>query len=711
MLRRLNERSFGPAVFFTILLTLVAIAAFAACSSPNEEGASEEELSAVRQAQMATRVYRKLVGRDPTPAEIGQLRTATLAQMVDTVLASPDFKRDGFFGYQRDRLLLHRDGDEGWLKASLPDYCALKLDLEEVARADADGGGYYEILRYRDRYVPLSQAALGVPLGCMTSKVGDLKRAVLALDTQSPPPTDGGVEDAGVEEAAAPEPIPAVAQTCAQYIRFREPFRTELLALDASVDDTPVASTAPAVKLMKEGLSQSLFRPMWSMNPQDPQPEPIEIVLDGGGKPFLRGFDKLPNERCNTVDALTSPILPSTPGQFGGLVEHPLYLKVRVPAPIEGVHGSMYWLSRHGSTKKNRDLHRARLVFFSYMCTEISPAMAAIGGGDPQPIDELVPYFDPEDEHVRTSANCYNCHTQVQPVANYFGELTKGASYAGDQVGGGFGGFAMSYYQQGDGFRRPGGLWKGDAFHPNGAGKFGMEGLADLLSDFEPGHDCITKNAWGSMIGSGYPLTDEERAAAIAAFKGDGTYRFANLLRHLAVENKRGKAFFEGGEAALAAVRPESSPDCRDVPAPPEDALGAPDGLLMNACSGCHSGTNNRSFYERVTEDGVTRRVWKPERLVTQPGGPPGRYEHIAQLYDRAYCRVWNGDMPMGGWDEGDGVSADVKKKQALCYFGGKRNEAARASDDPNIKALDSRPCEGQAIPNPPNGAPHPVNP
>src|SRR5687767_8864564 len=184
----------------------------ASCSSPEDDATADDELSAVRQAQMATRVYRKLIGRDPSPAEIGQLRTATLAQMVDAVLALPDFQRDGFFNFQRDRLLLHRDGDEGWLKASLPDYCALKLDLEEVARADASGAGYYEILRYRDRYVPITQASLGVSLGCMTSKVGDVKRALTTVTPPPPPPNaDGGVEAGGSDagsDAAPPAPIP-----------------------------------------------------------------------------------------------------------------------------------------------------------------------------------------------------------------------------------------------------------------------------------------------------------------------------------------------------------------------------------------------------------------------------------------------------------------------------------------------------------------------
>src|SRR5262249_2376974 len=146
--------------------------AAASCSAPadDDSSAAADDLSAVRQAQIATRVFRKLVGRDPTPAEIGQLRSASLAQMVDSVLALPDFQRDGFFAFQRDRLLLHRDGDEGWLKTSLNDYCALKLEMEDVARADSSGAGYYEILRYRERWVPVTQSALSLPVACMTVK-------------------------------------------------------------------------------------------------------------------------------------------------------------------------------------------------------------------------------------------------------------------------------------------------------------------------------------------------------------------------------------------------------------------------------------------------------------------------------------------------------------------------------------------------------------
>src|SRR5262249_10203625 len=154
-----------------------------------------------------------------------------------------------------------------------------------------------------------------------------------------------------------------------------------------------------------------------------------------------------------------------------------------------------------------------------------------------------------------------------------------------------------------------------------------------------------------------------------------------------------------GGEAALAAARPgESSPDCRDVASVPPEAANAPETLLVDACAGCHS-SGARGFFERVTEGEVTRRVWKPELLGTQAGGPPRRYGHIAELYDKLYCKVFSDSMPMGGWDVSDGVSAEAKKKKALCFFGGKRNEAARASEDPAVRVLDSALCQGQAVP------------
>ncbi|MBX3233796.1 MAG: DUF1588 domain-containing protein [Labilithrix sp.] len=663
----------------TLSLITFTLGLAAACATgADEAGADASELSAVHQAQIATRVYRKLVGRDPTAAEIRALREATLDEMVDHVLASEDYARNGFFSFQRDRLLLHRDGDDNWRRRSLGDYCALKLDLEDVARADQDGAGYYEILRYRDRWLSITDASLGIPVACLAEKVGPLKKAMNL---------PGG--------AATATPT---AQTCASRLNSRAAFKTALGALPTSANEQPMLTTAPARTLLADLLKERAFKPASGAGPA------VELADDASGRPALRVPNGVANDRCDTLDALApsgaaSPTTPATPTIPVGTAAL-AFLKVRVPEVTEGVHGSMYWLSRHGSTQKNRDLHRARMVFFSYLCTEISPAMAAVGGGEPVHIPELVPYFDPADEHVNSSANCYNCHTQVQPIANYFGELTKGTDYTATATPTFF-----SNYHRGDGFRRPGGLWKGDAFHPDGAGAFGMGGLADLLSNLPAAHECIARNAWGSLVGSGYPLTDRERSAAVAAFKGDGTFRFSSLLRHLAVESPRGKAFFEGGENALAQVQPPASPDCRDVASVPDDAADAHKTLLVGSCAGCHSGSGSRAFFDRVIEGGVSTSVFNPERQV----GPDLRYKHLAEFYDNAYCKVWSDQMPIGGWSSPDATPADAMKKKALCFLGGKRNEAARASDDPQIRALDARPCAGQD--GPPNRDPHPIQP
>jgi hypothetical protein len=630
-------------------LVVVTLGVAGACA-PSEEATLEQEVSPVRQVQIATRVYRKLLGRDPTAAEIRALLTASLGEMVDTALATPDFERDGFFGFHRDRLLLHRDGDDQWRKSSLNDYCALKLEMEEVAREDARGAGYCELLRYRDRWVGLSQARLGMPVACLSVKVRDLQRAMNPVAGAPPPSTQ--------------------AQACARALRTREDFAAALAAFDPGTTDPPLVSSAPGKALLSALLSERLFKPAPGSAGGG------EVALDGSGLPQFRVYDGTPNDRCTLVDGL------------GTGSSDTAFLKIRVPSVMEGVHGSMYFLSRHPSTQRNRDLHRARLIYFSYMCTEINPAMAEVGGGKPTPIAELEPYFDPADQHVRTSANCYNCHTQVQPIANYFGELTKGAPYSDLS----FASSATSHFQRGDGFRRPGGLWKGTSFHEAGAGKFGMEGLADLLCGLDVANDCIARNAWSSLVGSGYPLSDPERTAAIAAFKGtDGVPRFARLLRHLAVDNVRGRAFLSGGEAALAAVPPIDS-DCREVPTVPDFASDTHRTLFVPACAGCHSGNGSRAFYEHVLVGGVSTPVWKPERLV----GPGLRYRHLAEFYHHAYCKVWSGSMPLGGWDSSDGVGVEVKKNKALCFLGGKRNEAARASDDPAIQALVSARCPGQ---------------
>jgi hypothetical protein len=599
-----------------LLLILAAACAPSATSDPSE---GIDRVSPVRRIQMATRVYRKLVGRDPTPAAIDGLKDKDLPGMVESVLSSPEYTRDGFFHFERDRLLLHVEPDEAWQRDARVDHCALKMELEDVAREDRSGAGFFSVLKYRQRWVPV----------------------------------EGQCLEASVTGETAP-------QQCA----LSPDIQSALAALEPAERARPFLLTAPG-RTYAEQLLAGKFRKGQG---------PVSFRVLEGVRALPQGVVA---SECTTADYATAP-----PGST-------IFVKVEVPEELGGVHASPYWLSRHPTTEKNQSLHRARLVYFSYFCTEVNPDQAATTGGQPVIVPELVPYFSPTDDHAKSAAACYNCHTTVQPLANYFGELARGRRYGNDF------GAPQGFFADGGGFRRPGGLWLGSSFFNHGAGEHGMAGLANLLSNSASANDCIVRSTWASLVGPRYPLTDYEREQASRAFAKDGTPRLSSLLTHLMSSNKRGKAFFEGGEAQLETTPPEQPEiDCNSDPAPrPELGNVVGDNLPAN-CSGCHRAGSVLLF--------DAQKNWKPERAV------PGKYPNLAAAHHAAYCQVKTDKMPKNGWNPNIQPEAAKRKHLIGCWLAGKRNEIARASSDPAEQAFDGKSCDTTPTPSPgPN--PHPL--
>ena len=102
-----------------------------------------------------------------------------------------------------------------------------------------------------------------------------------------------------------------------------------------------------------------------------------------------------------------------------------LMVRAKISPKVVGLMADPFWLARHPTNTKNRGLHRARVVMFSYFCKEVSPAAAELAGGAAQVVPELAPYFPPGDIHQTASQACYNCHSTLMPLANFFTAMDK----------------------------------------------------------------------------------------------------------------------------------------------------------------------------------------------------------------------------------------------------------------------------------------------
>lgn len=339
-----------------------------------------------------------------------------------------------------------------------------------------------------------------------------------------------------------------------------------------------------------------------------------------------------------------------------------VFMKFRFPKEYMGVHGSPYWLSRHTSKQKNQHLHRARAIYFSYYCTEINPDAANFVGA---PItefpDTLKPYFDPNDSHVKGSANCFNCHTKVQPLANFFGMTSFGTQY--DQNAS----FELfqdkrwpQFLPENGGHNRPGAIYDGQTFFPATETK-GLPGLAANLEKYPPVRQCIVDSAWASLVGRESPLFDEERNKAIAAFDNGGKPSLTKLMSHLLKENERGKTFMTKGEVEFAKIQPVTNFNCPDMlPAEMEKQALETMGKPGKKCKNCHEG----EFFN----DGKFDMNYYFGEGQVEEDSPEAR----GNLWHKLYCQTKLEKMPKGG-----GSLDQMTRGPIWCYFGRTRDRLA----------------------------------
>lgn len=739
------------AVGLALLLPLAALAP--SCLRKMEAQDSVVMASEVAQVQSVIRVFRKLVGRDPGASEINALKNKTYAQLVDTILASGQFDQEGYYNLHRERLLLNREGSESWVKNSYGDFCSMRLEMAERAVSDRGEPGYWDLLTYRDRWVRIEDFRLNDCF--FGTEIELLLKAFnnpVAPGQQPPADEDARMKTARACVQRLKNGYPAKEGENAQELATK--FWDTLKTTPDADQKQSLLYVAAGEELFQKAVKNSLFPQFNELPPTVTQPKDmkIELVKVNGKTPVLQELGTAGKGNCNftpinpanyvKANGGGGPVfpppfnpfplpLPDNPIDFPAPIGQPdtppiifepavqpavqpaaagegatvgllladeavkadgkLYMKLRFPAEMQGVHASPYWLSRHTSKPKNRHLHRARSIYFSYFCTEINPDAANFQG---EPITdfppELKPYFAADDNHVKGSANCYNCHTKVQPVANFFGILSYGTEYDG---GGEFGGFSPRGWpqyiaQNGQGFDRPGGIYDGQKFFDvQGASNKGTEGLAAALTKYPPVKSCVADSTWASLVGRDYPLFQDERAKAVAAFENGGKPSLHKLVKHLLTENKRGEVYFAKGEAEFAKIKQITAFECPTVV--PEAMASAAIKSVEGKCKDCHTDefidADGKFNYEGAFESG-----WKDDT-------PKNR----GKLWHDLYCKIKTNKMPPGGGLE------QSDRDNIWCHFQRTRDQMAASGKIP--AEWKDKPCQAQPPAAAGMGAPHQV--
>jgi hypothetical protein len=349
-----------------------------------------------------------------------------------------------------------------------------------------------------------------------------------------------------------------------------------------------------------------------------------------------------------------------------------LMVRAKISPKVTGIMANPFWLARHPTNVKNRGLHRARVVMFSYFCKEVSPAAAELAGGAAQVLPELSAYFPPGDIHATASQACYNCHATIMPIANFFTALDRNDDPPDDDEN--FGNFGpppfsgMRYFQMNGALELPGGYW---TFSDPGHGSFygtsgvdynvkGLGGLATLFSDknFTGPAQCVVNTAWSSMFGSEYKMPDAFKAQALQAFQtgnSTGTPSFTEALRFI-LKSDYGKTYFsptQGRPAFEAMLHSANAVACDDNKAADGFSVG------QQKCYTCHNTKHKNggvAFFNFPDKSAID--IAEADR-------------------HRAYCAVGSDDMPA------DGALALDDKQKALCWLHPKTEANPTCSDTP----------------------------
>ncbi len=597
---------------------------------------------------------------------------------VNSILNSEQFSNAGFYHFHKQRLLLFPD----FLRVSAisrEDELALQLELRDLAK---NSKNYWDILSYRNRWMPIGDNRLHLDacssylqgrsdndekIACINYLKSILHPSVADPNNCRQVSVEGRYEYRKFSEEYKGRCCEiSIAERHRNFCttvdsRYNELFGKDFCAIAGIIKDdsdlTCTISDTPRPREEQESIEEIKESPSasaWANNPQK-----ITTALNTYLSLFLG----------QRIDEWFSADIGSKPK-----VERSLLRVLDVPGEVQGIHASPLWLWTHQTSVQNQQLHRARVIYHSWFCEEISPDQATKSGQGITDKGDFVEFFAKEDKHTNDN-NCFSCHKYVQPLANYFGKLAGIDSNEFDLFR--YGMLARFFAQPEEAFDRPGGylITEENFFGGDGNSK-GMAGLAELLSTLPRVKSCLVKSAWNSMLGSDLPqLFPKEIAAAVQAFEAENDFRA--MLKHLLLTEKA-KTYFTVGSAGLAEYTRQDR--CAEIRSEARNQKIFIGNVLRAHCLTCHNSTTVKSNLQIFQDNSVFAESGDVQdaRLSREFIFANDCIGGSCLL--RAYARLAEGSMPQGGFGE----NGDLKKELVTCYLA---EEIKKAGLDIPVKA------------------------
>ena len=416
----LADEPLGTALWFAMSnsVKVLFIISMAACKQPFEVKVAQNREPTV---SLVNKLFTKIIGRPPHAKEIATYRDKNYSEILATLLSSDAYYREGFYHLHRNRLLID-DSSEVFKAESAEDLRTLKLELNDVAKSD----NYWDILTYRDRWVifdvPLPELCLlDVSKASETEKSECKKYMQAALLPEGvyyqTPPYSNEQENVMRYESVYPN----FRETCCE--KFWSQYSPRPRFCRGILDDK--YQDLFNVNLCTDKKADEIGDVAWT---DEQLTSAISLYVS------MRSYDFRSDKSSESHNNFF--MYKPTAGNFLATVqssdEWQSFLKVRVSEDLQGIHANPYWLSRHRTTVKNRHLHRARVVFISWLCEDISPDAANVSGNlaDGKQMLKFRNYFAAGDPIATGDQACFNCHKKIQPIANYFGKLYMGTNYS-----------------------------------------------------------------------------------------------------------------------------------------------------------------------------------------------------------------------------------------------------------------------------------------
>lgn len=556
-----------------------------ACQARSPTAETKNAITDSKEARQLSSLFFAIIGREPNPSDKKinniasiELLDRTYEEQVDALLNSQQFIDQGFFHFHEQRMLLLHRQDMATIDKIFPeDKHALQLELKELAKNSQD---YWDILRYRHRYLALGSLGGLTDLVCDSSNgncninIGQVKQGIINIinniktderDNRNYPYRDRCcTESQGHYTEKQPEKQHEGFCKTAKLL-VHSVFGTKFCSLSSDASDA--SDDLPSNTQENLGNMETANNSKWGK---------LHVAVNV----YLSLYLGVRTDDWLSVHIDRQDVENLSDDQELPIVEFNRnhYLRVKFPEDLQGIHASPFWLWTYRTSVANQHLHRARVIYNSWFCQKISPDQATEAGEKPdeKEIEAFNDYFADNDQHAKGDNNCFSCHQEVQPLANYFGKLAGASSVENDVL---YGLGAKFLARPEDSFDRPAGYWEGGKFH----GEFrGLAGLAKSLPKIGKVSECLVNSAWNIMLGSDLPqLTTEEVSDAINKFKDTKNYR--QLLKHLLLTDKA-KTYFTENRAAMVTKFSDESPCTEEV-----DYVSDVKPIIESYCTTCHN--------------------------------------------------------------------------------------------------------------------------